>query len=194
MTKRKYDNSKREEQTGLRREQIIEAMVAGMAGGEEDVSVADVAERAGVSRRTVYQYFPDKAARIQAINDWIDKQASIDDILPRRFSDIPDYVEQLVAYIFANETMLRAQMAAGLSKEVRSFRKRKHASFLKQALGERISDPDVVDDATALILSTLRAEAVFDMRDLYGVSPKRIKKQLVLLVTAVLDSLSAKVH
>lgn len=192
MTKRKYDNSKREEQSGLRREKIIEAMVAGMAGGQEDVSVADVADQAGVSRRTVYQYFPDKAARVQAINDWIDGQASIDEIMPVHFAEIPVYAEKLVDYLFANETMMRAQMAAGLSKEVRSFRKRKHAQHLRGALAERISDGRVVEDATALILSTLRAEAVFDMRDLYGLSPKRIKQQVRLLVEAVIESVSAK--
>ena len=192
MTKRKYDNSKRERESGARRERIVEAMVSSMAEGAEDVSVADVAELAEVSRRTVYQYFPDRDARKQAINDWIDSRASIDGVLPTSYADIPAYAERLVDYIFANETMLRAQMAAGLSKEVRSYRKRKHARFLKKALGELIADPEIVDDATALILSTLRTEAVFDMRDLYGLSQSRTKRQFRLLVEAVLDAFEAK--
>lgn len=194
MTKRKYDNSRREQESGLRRERIIDAMMSSMADGDEDVSVAEVAAIAGVSRRTVYQYFPDKAARIQAINDWIDGRASIDDILPQSFADIPAYAERLVDYMFANEPMMRAQMSAGMSKEVRTLRKRKHARYLKKALRERIGDAGTVDDAAALILSTLRAEAVFDMRDLYGLSPARIKRQLRLLVQAAIEAVSIKAH
>lgn len=194
MTERKYDNSRRESESHLRREKIIAAMVSSMADGAEDVSVADVADVAGVSRRTVYQYFPDREARKKAINDWIDNQASIDSVLPTNYADIPAYAERLVDYIFANETILRAAMSAGLSKEVRSFRKRKHAGFLKKALSERIGDAGVVDDATALLLSTLRAEAVFDMRDLYGLSQSRTRRQFRLLVEAVLAAFEVTVE
>tara|TARA_Y100001936_G_C15797222_1_gene519587 strand:+ start:486 stop:677 length:192 start_codon:yes stop_codon:yes gene_type:complete len=63
-----------------------------------------------------------------------------------------------------------------MSKEVRMPRKRKYACFLKKALREKISNAGTVEDAAALILSTLRAGTVFDMRYLYGLSPVRIER------------------
>ena len=55
-------------------------MVTAMANGADDISVADVAGQAGVSLRTVYQHFPDKVARVEAINDWIDKQVDMSEV------------------------------------------------------------------------------------------------------------------
>ncbi|MAJ92516.1 MAG: hypothetical protein EVA87_13480 [Rhodospirillaceae bacterium] len=79
-----------------------------------------------------------------------------------------------------------------MSKEVRTLRKRKHARLLKKALREKISNAGTVEDAAALILSTLRAGTVFDMRGLYGLSPVHIERQLRFLVETALEVASVK--
>ncbi|NNE40914.1 MAG: TetR family transcriptional regulator [Marinicaulis sp.] len=48
-----------------------------LAGGEYDIFVEELAARSGVSQRTVYGFFRDKAARIEAIDEWIDSFAYI---------------------------------------------------------------------------------------------------------------------
>ena len=80
-----------------------------------------------------------------------------------------------------------------MSKEVRTLRKRKHARFLRKALREKISNAGTVEDAAALILSTLRAGTVFDMRGLYGLSPVRIERPLKFLVETAIEAASVKV-
>ena len=98
-----------------------------------------MARAADVSLRTVYQHFPDKASRISAINEWIDARVDVPGVLPKSFEDIPGWAERLVDYAFDNELLVRAQMAAGLSKEVRTYRKQVHAQELRKMLRERIS-------------------------------------------------------
>lgn len=188
MSKRAYDNSKRERRRLENRSAMVDAMIAAMANGEDDVVIADIARQSGVSVRTVYQHFPDQAARLDAIRERLDEQLDISDVLPRDFADIPGYVQRLVTFVLDNEPLVRAQMAhQGLSKTVRNLRKRQHRQQLTRALAERIGERRRVDELCALILCTVRAEAVFDMRDLYGMSPARIKAGFVAAAEALLS-------
>lgn len=187
MSPRAYDNSGREKKRQETRDRIVRVMVEAMAAGGDDVSVAEVAEESGVSLRTVYQHFPDKQARVHAIDEWIDSQVDMTAIFCRGYDDIPDYIERLVDYILENETLIRAQMAPGLSKDVRSYRKRAHARHLRKALRERIPNDGDVEDLTALILTTIRADTVLDLRHLHGFTVHRIKERLRRWVELAVD-------
>ena len=191
MTKRAYDNSKRQQRSQRNRDLIIETMVEMLAEGEEDVSVAELASRSGVSVRTVYQHFPDKPARIQAINDWIDSQVNIERVLPQSYADIPDYIERLVDHALHNETLLRAQMAAGLAKQVRNYRKAVHLESLRKCLSEKFSARKV-EELSALIISLVRVEAIYDMRELHQLSDERILILLRDAITAILQEADKK--
>ena len=79
-----------------------------------------------------------------------------------------------------------------MSKKVSTLRKRKHARFLNKVLRENISNAGTVEDAAALILSTLRAGTVFDMRGLYGLSPVRIERQLRFVVETGIEAALVK--
>ncbi|MEM7543521.1 MAG: TetR/AcrR family transcriptional regulator [Pseudomonadota bacterium] len=162
-------------------------MAETMALGGEDTPVAEVARRAGVSKRTVYHYFPDRNARVAAIDQWLDLQLRPDAILPSDFEDILDYVERMVHYVLANEVWVKAQIAPGLPKQVRNLRKQRHRKALRAALRLRMDDAAAVDELSALILSTVRAEAIFDMSEIYGLSEKRIKKNFRTMVQALID-------
>jgi AcrR family transcriptional regulator len=57
-------------QAGVRREQILEAALEVMARqGFHHTSIADIAQRAHVSRATVYQYFSDKRGVLAALTE-----------------------------------------------------------------------------------------------------------------------------
>lgn len=186
MTQRAYDNSSRALKRLQTREAIVQTMVSLMADGRDDVSVADVARLSGVSLRTVYQHFPDKAARVEGINDWIEGQVDMSAVLPQNFGDIPPYVDRMVDYILQNETIIRAQMSSGLAKEVRNYRKRAHRQKLRKALGDVLGDKKQVDQLAALIICTVRAETVFDLRDLYRLPVPEIKANLRRMIELML--------
>jgi AcrR family transcriptional regulator len=191
LAKRPYHSEKRREQSEKTRSAIVRSRVEAMAKGEEDVSVAELADLSGVARRTVYHYFPDKASRIKAINAWVDEQVDTSDLLPRSFDDIPAYAERLVDYILDNEVVVRAQMAPGLSKSVRSYRKRAHARHLRWALRERVSSRARIDQLVATIICTIRAEAVFDLRDLHAQTRPKIKRNLRRMVELLVEDTGA---
>lgn len=64
---RKYESKKRAEQSSATRQRIVEATVdLHEAIGGEQTTIAAIAERAGVSRLTVYRHFPDERALLSA--------------------------------------------------------------------------------------------------------------------------------
>ncbi len=186
MSKRAYDNSRREARSAATAERIVEAMVAAMAAGREDVAVAELAESSGVSLRTVYQHFPDKAARVAAINDWLSARVNTAVTLPRMLSAVPEYAASTVDYVLDNETLVRAQMHPGLARAVRTQRKQPQLDALRVMLAEQLA-PDEADRLAALIVATLRAEAILDLRDIYGQTRDQIKAGLTRMVEGLLD-------
>ncbi|KQZ01180.1 hypothetical protein ASD45_10175 [Pseudolabrys sp. Root1462] len=56
----------------LAREAILDALVAHLEAGDIDtVGMEDLAREAGVSRRTLYRYFPTRGDLIAAAGDWV---------------------------------------------------------------------------------------------------------------------------
>ncbi|MGA9276793.1 TetR/AcrR family transcriptional regulator [Ilumatobacter sp.] len=67
---RPYHSPLREAQAGQTRVHIVETMIRLLAEtGGVDFAVRKLAEAAGVSERTVYRYFPDREALLDAVND-----------------------------------------------------------------------------------------------------------------------------
>ncbi|NNL89964.1 MAG: hypothetical protein HKP25_12905, partial [Marinicaulis sp.] len=93
-----------------------------------------LAARSGVSQRTVYGFFRDKAARIEAIDEWIDSFAYIRPLLPTRIDGIADYVAQRATYLFENETHTRVLQNRGPANNVRNYRKRIYIDAMVKAL------------------------------------------------------------
>ncbi|WP_243878759.1 TetR/AcrR family transcriptional regulator [Streptomyces sp. KS 21] len=95
-TPRGYEMRKRAEDVGRTRQRIIEAAVHlhGTAG-PASTSIAAIAERAGVTRLTVYRHFPDEKALFEACSGhWLSRQQ-----LPRpeRWSAFESPLERLTA-------------------------------------------------------------------------------------------------
>lgn len=64
--------SLRTRQTELARTAIVRAFVRHLeAGDADDVAMATLADEAGVSRRTLYRYFPGRAELLDAAGAWI---------------------------------------------------------------------------------------------------------------------------
>ena len=64
--------SLRERQASIARIAILDALVTHLEAGDADVvPMEDLAQEAGVSRRTLYRYFPTRAALLAEAADWI---------------------------------------------------------------------------------------------------------------------------
>jgi AcrR family transcriptional regulator len=70
--------SLREKQLDLTREAILEAFAAEVVeGGLDELSFRSVAERAGVSERTVFRHFPTREELIDGFNQYVYRRTGL---------------------------------------------------------------------------------------------------------------------
>lgn len=66
--------SLRDRQRQVARESILEALAAHISErGSIEFTVAEIADRSGVSTRTVYNYFPNRQDLIEAASEWVNE-------------------------------------------------------------------------------------------------------------------------
>lgn len=126
---RSYRMTKRAEQVDRTRRRIVEATVA-LHGtlGPSATTVTAIAERAGVTRATVYRHFPDDAALYRACSThWLAQQATPDTSSWARIGDplqrLRGGLSDLYRFYRAGEPMLtriqrdQAFLPAGLQRQ-----------------------------------------------------------------------------
>ena len=192
MLKRAYDNSTRERQRQETRDTILSVMVKAMAQGGDDVPVSEIARQAGVATRTVYVHLPDRESRVDGINAWIDGQVDMSRALPTSYDDLRDYGARLVDYVLDNEMIIRAQMAPGLSRDVRTLRKQPHIRSVTEILMDAGWPGRDAKRVAMMMIATIRAEATSDLRDTYGYSVNQIRQMMSSLTANLMTSEEAR--
>lgn len=107
--------SLRERQKSLTRNAILDALAETIVDqGLHDFSVQDVADRAGVSHRTVYRYFPDRDALLDGLAGKLDGLFRERDLplLPDAATDIAEQVQSAFD-VFAEHPRLVRAVAVG---------------------------------------------------------------------------------
>ena len=140
---RPYSSSLRSEQAEQTRDRIVRAAVDLLSGADAgDLSMNEVAGRAGVSVRTVYRNFATREALLDGVVGWIGDQ------LGRRVGPPPstssEYVEatpKVIAALFEIEPLYRALFATTTGRE--SHRRTKGARL--DDIQARVRDRDRVD-------------------------------------------------
>jgi AcrR family transcriptional regulator len=118
VPQRTYNNSLREEQAALTQTRILDATVALLAeAGDGEIVMPQVAERAGVSLRTVYRHFPTRDALLDAVTARITERfASQMGGLPRTRDEYLA-MTPLIALVFELEPLYRALFATAAGRE-----------------------------------------------------------------------------
>ena len=121
---RTYRSPLREEQAEQTRIRLLETLTDVLAGepNDDDVTVALIAERAKVSVRTAYRYFPTKEAMFDEFNEWIRKRIGMPP-MPVSIEGLPAMAAELFASFHKNEALMRASRRSRASAEVRKRRK-----------------------------------------------------------------------
>jgi AcrR family transcriptional regulator len=186
--KRSYDNAFRREQAERTRERILEAMIDQLGQGRKDFSVADVAAAAGVSQRTVYQYFPDRETQINAVIVALEVRLAPNETGPRTLDEVPAFAERLIRQGVMHIRELRAQVTGGLASEVRARRRRARDRAVLAAVAEECA-PDAARLAAAAINVLTSAEIGLGLTDRFGIEGEEMIRTHAWIVRTLVDAI-----
>ena len=174
-----------------RRAQIVDAAAALFEGRDPfDVTFEEIAERAGVSRALVYNYFRDKGDLVAAVylrslgrlNDAIGAAAQSDVVLDER---IPVVVRAYLEFAESDPEAFRNLVSSESARhpEVRAARRRRHERLAAELGGS--TEAHVVASAVVGLLEAATVEWL-DRRD-HGADRNRVAEVLVAVMKGGLE-------
>jgi len=165
---RPYRSDLRAEQAERTREKIVEALIEQLAEGLEEFSIVRVAERAGVSVRTVYHHFPNREAQIEAVARALDARIAAGEPAPATLEDLLPMADRVIRRAVENERTVRAQLVPGVAKLVRERRRRSRERGVEAAI-VKASDPEGGRLAAAAFNVVFGANTGFALKDRFGI-------------------------
>jgi AcrR family transcriptional regulator len=170
---RTYKSPLREEQAEQTRERLLETLTEVLAGSasDDDVTVALVAERAKVSVRTAYRYFPTKEAMFDEFNEWIRKRIGMPP-MPTSIEGLPDMAARLLTSFDENQTLMRASRRSRASAEVKRRRKLEQVGAVRKAVEKFAPSFDDLKtrQAGAVLHNLFGSDTWLNMIDNWGLS------------------------
>ena len=146
-------DSLRSRQKQMARESILQATADEIVEkGIEDLSLQDVADRAGVAKRTLYNYFDSREALLAALNDW-SNQLTLEhggSLAPNGLDGLDDVVRALWRSWHAQGSVYQAVVAIDAAtrngKEVSDGRRERRQAFADgvQAVQPELGDADAL--------------------------------------------------
>lgn len=153
------------------RERIEEALIELMADGDK-LNHDRVAERAGVSRRTVYRYFPDQAALRAAM--W--KRLSPAGGMPTSLAGLLDHLGRTFVNFDSKASAMTVAMASPEGRAIRNLMKPERVAAFRGILAEitdELPEPDRTW-ATATIQLLATGFAWREMRDQWDMTGEQM--------------------
>ncbi|MCC5950803.1 MAG: TetR/AcrR family transcriptional regulator [Acidimicrobiia bacterium] len=191
---RTYRSPLRDEQARRTRDLILDSLVDLVAAeGAAELSIRDLADRAGVSERTVYRHFPDRAALLDGLADhvaerlgWVLHNAEIEtldefvDAIPASFASFDEHEAHTRALVLLN---LDPARVASLT--------RRNQEMLRQAVADELDHLDADEKAEAVAVLHLLASSRtwLRFREQDGLAPGQASRAAQRAARAVLADL-----
>lgn len=186
--------SLRERQKSLTRNAILDALAETVVDqGLHDFSVQDVADRAGVSHRTVYRHFPDRNALLDGLAGRLDDLFRERDrpVLPGTAADIAEQVGSAFELFAEHPRLVRAvaigSLATGEQPRSRRTRDRVFREKVAEA-AEGLSD-DEARRASAIVRYLANSLAWVTLTDQLGLDREDATEAVTWAVETLLADL-----
>jgi AcrR family transcriptional regulator len=183
--------SLRRRQSDLAREAIFEALMRHLeAGDADDVPMEDLARDAGVSRRTLYRYFPTRADLISAASDWIRSEVLQ---LPIEIGDegITGSFRDAAARLEARPTLARALLRSATGRALRTGYRSARVEAIRRALRRDVPGLSgrTLDDAAAVLGYLCSSNAWISLQDEAGLDARRAQRAVEWAIESLLARL-----
>lgn len=173
---RPYQSPLRAQMAQQTRALILDALIEVVsADGADDLSIRDLAERAGVSQRTVYRHFPDRAALLDALAEhvgdrigWGEPMAAIGSL-----DELVDAIPVSFAGFDRHETETRALVLLNLDPaRVAAITRRNQSRLAALVAAELVGlDADERAEAVAVLHLLASSRTWLRFRDQDGLAP-----------------------
>lgn len=187
---RAYTSPLRAEQAAATRDRILDAAVRHLSEGASELTMADVAQRAGVSVRTAYRHFANPDELLDAVIEWINAQVisganrprpstpeELADLAPVATDIILNRMEPLYRALFATEVGRRSHRRGA------GYRHREiNGAFATEMAGLDDEQTPLFGALAHLVTST---NASLFFKDYWGLTPEQIGRLMHWAVLAI---------
>ena len=192
---RPYNSPLREQQALRTKEQICESLIDLISElGANDLNIKDLAQRAGVSERTVYRHFPDRSALIDGLFDHIDSHADwsdTDDIAG--VGALRGAVEHNFGVYDSFERETRALVLMNLDPGRTAAASRRHVADIRSLVADRF--PDLSNEDTtgvgALLNLLVSSRTWLRLLDAHGIAGAQSARYISWVVDLIISDLES---
>ena len=184
----------REEQVERTRARILDAAVALLADDEpSELTVPQVARRAGVAVRTVYRYFPSKEAIVEGVATRVDGRLGPTPF-PESIEGIRSLAPELFRQFSGQEDLLRATRSSRGARVVLAHTRASRIASAERALASLLEGASDEERrrAVAVVYSLHSTANYLTCRDHFGLSPEAAGAAAAWAVGLVLDDLERR--
>jgi AcrR family transcriptional regulator len=191
---RTYSSPLRAEQAEQTTARIVQAAVDLLSEGDaSDLSMAEVAERAGVSVRTVYRSFAGKDELLDGVIGWINEHiGQLATSRPETRQDFETTTAAVVEVIFQIEPLYRALFAtaAGRASHQRTARAREESMRAAYAAELEGLDDDEARRLLAVLHLVASSSGALFMKDYWDLPPEDIGRVIEWAIRVLADAAS----
>ncbi len=182
----------REQHAEATRARILSAVAELVEAGEpEDVTMASVAARSGVSLRTVYRYYPTRELLLEAAGRWIGEEVLRHRVYPQSLDDVADVIEAGTREFGERPGLVRALAVSQLGRDVRGYRRRERLDAIREALRTEVGGlpEDELRRAEAILAYLHNILAYTTLRDESSLDDDEIGKAIGWAIRTLVDDL-----
>ena len=176
VPRRAYESPLRERQAQQTRDQILDALTELLGDRRADeVTTKDLASLAGVSERTVYRHFPDRAALVEGLTARLGELPGRGQLELHAMEDLQVMAVELMAGLETRHVEARAEAVFNADPRGYSDATRRHTLAFSEAVGAALPglDEEQHRSVAALVRTLLSAQAWLRMREEFGITGDR---------------------
>lgn len=184
----------RERQAQQVRELVLDTLIELLeTGTPEDISMEQIAELAGISKRTLYRYWPSRDLLFAAAGEQVMEQLEIDQEV-KNAEDLASYFAETARKWEGHLGLVRALVRSSVGQAVRAGPRLRNEASMRSALNELTQGipPDEVKRITALIVFLCGSASWVRLADEMELTPQEAIQALSWAIEVLIEDIRSR--